>query len=145
VVRGCPHRSEADVSLRALNGDLEMITRRTFAALAIVLSTALAVPALASMKFTLDALVEAQKAGKSILVEVTAPWCPVCRAQKVALGDLGKQQRFNSLVKFEVDFDTQKDALKALNAKMQSTLIVMGRLVGDANKQSIEALLAKAL
>jgi thiol:disulfide interchange protein len=128
-----------------------MITRRTVAALAIALSAALAVPALASTKFTQNALVEAQKAGKSVLVEVTAPWCPICRAQKVALGDLAKQERFKRLVTFEVDFDSQKDALKALNARMQGTLIVykgdkeMGRLVGDTKKESIEALLAKAL
>ena len=102
-------------------------------------------------KFTPAALAEAQKAGKSILVEVTAPWCPVCKAQKVVLADLSKQERFKSLVKFEVDFDSQKDALKALSAKMQSTLIVykgdkeMGRLVGETKKESIEALLARAL
>jgi thioredoxin 1 len=128
-----------------------MITRRTFAAIAIALAAALAVPALASTRFTPAALAEAQKAGKSILVEVSAPWCPVCKAQKVVLSDLGKQERFKKLVKFEVDFDTQKDALKALNVRMQSTLIVykgdkeMGRLAYDAKRETIEALLAKAL
>ncbi len=128
-----------------------MTTRRIFAAIAIAVVAALAVPALAATKFTPAALAEAQKAGKSILVEVSAPWCPVCRAQKVVLGELGKQARFKNIVKLEVDFDTQKDALKALNVRMQSTLIVykgdkeMGRLAYDASKESIEALLAKAL
>jgi thioredoxin 1 len=128
-----------------------MITRRIFAAMAIAVVAVFAVPALAATKFTPAALAEAQKAGKSILVEVSAPWCPVCRAQKVVLGELGKQARFKNIVKLEVDFDTQKDALKALNVRMQSTLIVykgdkeMGRLAYDASKESIEALLAKAL
>ncbi len=128
-----------------------MTTRRIFAAIAIAVVAALAVPALAATKFTPAALAEAQKAGKSILVEVSAPWCPVCRAQKVVLGELGKQARFKNIVKFVVDFDTQKDALKALNVRAQSTLIVYkgdketGRLAYDASKESIEALLAKAL
>jgi thioredoxin 1 len=128
-----------------------MITRRIFAAIAIAVVAALAVPALAATRFTPAALAEAQKAGKSILVEVSAPWCPVCKAQKVVLGELSKQPRFKSIVKFEVDFDTQKDVLKTLNVRMQSTLIVykgdkeMGRLAYDAKKESIEALLAKAL
>ena len=128
-----------------------MTTRRIFAAIAIAVVAALAVPALAATRFTPAALAEAQKAGKSILVEVSAPWCPVCRAQKVVLGELGKQARFKNIVKFVVDFDTQKDALKALNVRAQSTLIVYkgdketGRLAYDASKESIEALLAKAL
>lgn len=128
-----------------------MTTRRIFAAIAIAVVAALAVPALAATRFTPAALAEAQKAGKSILVEVSAPWCPVCRAQKVVLGELGKQARFKNIVKFVVDFDTQKDVLKALNVRAQSTLIVYkgdketGRLAYDASKESIEALLAKAL
>ena len=128
-----------------------MISRRVFAAIAIALTAAFAVPALAATKFTPAGLAEAQKAGKSILVEVSAPWCPVCRVQKVVLGELGQQERFKNLVAFEIDFDTQKDALKALNVRMQRTLIVykgdkeMGCLSYDAKKESIEALLAKAL
>lgn len=128
-----------------------MTTRRIFAAIAIAVIAALAMPALAATKFTPAALAEAQKAGKSILVEVSAPWCPVCRAQKVVLGELSKQARFKNIVKFVVDFDTQKDALKALDVRAQSTLIVYkgdketGRLAYDASKESIEALLAKAL
>ena len=128
-----------------------MISRRSFTTLAIALSVAVAIPGLAATKFTAAALADAQKMGKPILVEVSAPWCPVCKAQKVVLGNLDKQDRFKQFIKLEVDFDTQKDALKALGATMQSTLIVykgakeMGRLVGDSKKESIEALLAKAL
>ena len=55
------------------------------------------------------------------------------------------------MVVFKVDFDSQKDALRALNAQRQSTLIVFkgeketGRSVGDTNPGSIEALLDSAL
>jgi thioredoxin 1 len=128
-----------------------MINRRTLALLAIALPVAIGLPALAATKFTAAGLADAQKSGKPVLVEITALWCPTCKAQKAVLGDLDKQARFKNFVRLEVDFDSQKDVVKALKANMQSTLIVykgereMGRLVGDTKKESIEALLAKAL
>ncbi len=128
-----------------------MISRRSLVALLVALPLGIALPALAVTKFTPAGLAAAQKTGQPILVEVSAPWCPTCKAQKVVLGELEKQARFKPFVKLEVDFDTQKDVLKTLKANMQSTLIVyrgekeVGRLVGDAKKESIEALLAKAL
>lgn len=128
-----------------------MITRRTFAALVIAIPVAGALPALAATKYSPAVLAQAQSSGKPVLVEVTAPWCPTCKAQRAVLGDLEKQARFKDLVRVEVDFDSQKDALKALKATMQSTLIVykgqkeVGRLSGETKKEAIEALLAKAL
>lgn len=128
-----------------------MFSRRTFVALALAAPLAAALPAIAASKYSPAVLAEAQKSGKPILVEVTAPWCPTCKAQKIVLNELDKQARFKDFVKIEVDFDTQKDALKTLKATTQSTLIVykgdkeMGRLAGETNKAAIEALLAKAL
>lgn len=125
-----------------------------------LLATAFAVPAMlalsrtsvrAETKFTLEALEAAQKAGKSILVEVAAPWCPTCKAQQPILEWLAKDAKFKDFVFLKLDFDTQKDELRKLNARNQSTLIVfkgteeVGRSVGDTNPDTIEALLAKAL
>lgn len=131
-----------------------MISRRTLTTTAVALLAAASVPAFAltgGTKYTPDALSAAQKAGKAVLVEVSAPWCPTCRAQKAVFQELDKTAKYKAITKIEVDFDSQKDALKALNAKQQSTLIVfkgereVGRLVGDARKEAIEALLDKAL
>lgn len=129
-----------------------MIDRRTAAIAALMFALAYAVPGRAFPVNAYDsaALAAAQKAGKVILVDVTAPWCPTCRAQQAVLGDLAKLERFKDLIKFEVDFDSRKDVLKALRVTSQSTLIVfkgdkeVGRLAGDARRASIEALLAKA-
>ncbi|MGD9501876.1 MAG: thioredoxin family protein [Methyloceanibacter sp.] len=94
---------------------------------------------------------QAQKAGKSILIDVFAVWCPVCRAQNPILVQLTREPKFKDLVVFKVDFDTQKDALRAFNAQSQSTLIVFkgeteaARSVGDTDKDKIAALLDKAL
>lgn len=101
--------------------------------------------------FTMAGFDEAQKAGRSILIEVHAPWCPTCKAQAPILSQIHKSDAYKALVVLHVDFDTQKDALKRLNAQMQSTLITFkgttetGRSVGDTKPDSIAALVAKAL
>jgi len=131
-----------------------MITRRALFSMAAVLSISLAMPmahATAEEAFTDAALEAAQKAGKSVLVEVAAPWCPTCHAQKPIIESLAKNDKFKGFVFLKVDFDNQKAELRKLNARMQSTLIVfkgtseVGRSIGDTDPQSIEALLAKAL
>jgi thiol-disulfide isomerase/thioredoxin len=92
-----------------------------------------------------------QKEGKSILVVVHAPWCPTCRAQTPVINELLKQKAYQALTVLRVDFDGQKDALKAFNVSKQSTLIVfkggkeMARSTGDTSPASIEKLLQKAI
>jgi len=93
----------------------------------------------------------AQKAGKPILVEIHASWCPVCKAQAPVLNNLRSQPEFKNLQTFYIDFDSQKDLLRAFKVSKQSTLIVfkgaseVGRSTGDTNPASIEALVAKSL
>lgn len=129
-----------------------MIDRRRLLGLAAAL---LAVPALAAeppaMPFDQAAFDAALAEGRPILVEITAPWCPVCRAQKTILADLFTQERFARMLLLEVDFDSRKDVVRAMGAQKQSTLIVfgggteVGRSVGDSRRESVEALMAKAL
>ena len=130
-----------------------IVSRRTAMLATLGLSLALAAPAVAfqASKFTPAGLADAQKAGKAVLVEVAAPWCPTCKAQAPILGKLLTTDKYKGFVKLDVDFDSQKADLKQLNARQQSTLIVfkgdkeVGRSVGDTDPASIEALLAKAL
>lgn len=118
---------------------------------AIAVMSAVSSGAWAAEKVNYDAhsFAAAQAAGKSILVEVHATWCPTCKAQAPILSALEKQDKFKSLTVFHVDFDSQKDAVKAFGARMQSTLITFkgsletGRSVGDTNPSSIAALLDK--
>lgn len=131
-----------------------MISRRSFLATAAAVSALPALPAFAfsgGAKFTPADLEAAQKAGKPILVDVTAPWCPTCRAQKAVFSELEKDPRFKGFVTLQVDYDTQKKDLQQLKANRQSTLIVykgsteVGRVVGETRRDAIEALLLKAL
>ena len=129
-----------------------MLTRRLFLAAAVAgLTLAASAHAMEAKPFDPAAFQAAQAAGKPILVEVTAPWCPVCRAQKPILSELKRKPEFGSLVVFEVDFDSRKDVLRTMNVQKQSTLITYkgksetGRSTGDTNAASIEALLKRAL
>ncbi len=127
-----------------------MLDRRSlFASFAAI---AVAMPAMADSKpFKAADFESVRTSGKAVLVEVTAPWCPTCKAQKPILSDLKAQPRFKDLAVFEVDFDSQKDALRRLNVQQQSTLIVykggkeVARSTGETSKAAIEGLLAKAL
>jgi thiol-disulfide isomerase/thioredoxin len=100
--------------------------------------------------FTQPAFVASQQQGKTILVEITASWCPVCAKQRPILSELLTKPEFHDWVVYNVDFDTQKDVVRAMGAQMQSTLIVfhggteLGRSTGDSNPVSIRALLDKA-
>jgi thiol-disulfide isomerase/thioredoxin len=134
-----------------------MLSRRSalFAAFSTVAATGalFAAPALATdaKLFTADAFAAAQKAGKPIFIAIHASWCPICAKQKPILSELMADPKFNSLVYFVVDFDSQKDAVKSFGARMQSTLIAFkgehetGRSVGDTDRAAIAALLNKTL
>ena len=93
----------------------------------------------------------AQAADKSILVDVSAPWCPVCRAQKPIIEKLSLLPEYKNLTIFDVDFDTQKDVLRSLKVQQQSTLIVfkgakeVDRSVGSTDPNAIGDLLKKAI
>ncbi len=131
------------------------LTRRTvaLAGLALAVSaTGRSAHAFAQPKpFDAKAFAAAQAAGQTILVEVSAPWCPTCKVQKPILSRLGAKPEFAKFAFFEIDFDSQKDALRQMRAQSQSTLIVFkgaqeaGRSVGDTNPASIEALLKKGV
>lgn len=126
---------------------------RAFIVPAIVAVAAIAsAPATAAelRAFTPRAFAAAQSAGRPILVDVHANWCPVCRAQDQALGPLLKRSEFKNLVVFRLDYDKQAQYWRAMGVRQQSTLIVfkgrneLAREVGDTDPQSIAELIRSA-
>ena len=103
----------------------------------------------AGQAYDAKAFSEAQTAGKSILVDVTAPWCPTCAKQKPIIQ--GLEAAHPTLTVFDVDFDSAKDVLKRFRVQSQSTLIMFkgmneaGRSVGDTDPAAIAALIGKGL
>ncbi|AZO11982.1 thioredoxin [Mesorhizobium sp. M3A.F.Ca.ET.174.01.1.1] len=127
-----------------------MLDRRRFLiALSVLSSLACAQTAKAGdrMAYTPQAFEDAQKAGKPILVDISASWCPICKAQKQVLAKLLPSAAYADIAVFEVDFDAQKDVVRAFGARMQSTLITfkgkkeVGRLVGVTKADAIKRLL----
>ncbi|MCG5246117.1 thioredoxin family protein [Methylorubrum extorquens] len=104
-----------------------------------------------STAYDQSAFEAAQAAGRPILVQISAPWCPICRAQKPILAALSADPRFKTLAVFTIDFDAQRDLVRRFGAQMQSTLIVykggteVARSVGETQPEWIEQLLEKAL
>jgi thiol-disulfide isomerase/thioredoxin len=103
----------------------------------------------AAQPFTAKSFQDAQAAGKSIVIDVTASWCPVCKVQRPIIEGLEKSNP--QLAVFEVDFDKSKDVLKQFGVQRQSTLIVfkgtkeVGRSTGDTDPASITSLVKKGL
>jgi len=121
--------------------------RAAFVALACLSLAAVAtVAAQAASRFDAKAFETAQTAGRTILIDVTAPWCPTCRQQHPILRSIETENP--KLVVFEVDFDTAKDVLKRFRVTQQSTLIVfkgkseVGRSTGDTDPTRIRRLVA---
>ncbi len=101
----------------------------------------------AGQPFDAQAFQQAQTAGKTILVDVTASWCPTCRQQRPIVQEIEKDKP--SLVVYEVNFDTAKDVLKRFRVQYQSTLIMfkgvneVGRSTAETDPARIRALVAK--
>lgn len=101
--------------------------------------------------YSVAAFKAAQKAGKPILVDVHADWCPTCRRQAPTIVEISKDPAFSKLVIFKVDFDKQVKEREALKARKQSTLIVYkgtvekGRVTGITDRNDIREFAAAAL
>jgi thioredoxin len=102
-----------------------------------------------AVPFDATAFKAAQDAGKPIIVEIHASWCPICARQKPILGRL-RDTDYKDLVSFVIDFDSQKKLVARFGATQQSTLIVFkgakeaGRSVGVSDAGAIRALVQKA-
>jgi thioredoxin 1 len=98
--------------------------------------------------FTTAALAAAQRAGRPILVDVHADWCPVCRAQAPVISRLVADPANANVVFLRLNFDTQRRERTALRATSQSTLIAFrgrretGRLMGVSDAAQITRLVA---
>jgi thioredoxin 1 len=98
-----------------------------------------------------DAVKKAQAAGKTVLLDFHADWCPVCRKQGPVIQGLLKEDRLKEIAAFKVNYDEEKALKKEMKVTRQSTLIVFkgakeaARATGPTDKAAIRALLEKGL
>ncbi|WP_373506238.1 thioredoxin family protein [Aestuariivirga sp.] len=128
-----------------------MITRRNFLLASAAAGAGLigfGPPAFAA-SYSDSAFEAAQAAGKSIILEFHADWCPTCRAQSPAVRSV-MSSKYDDFAIFTVNYDSQKSAVKKFGVRRQSTLIVFkgksekGRAVGITSESAIAKLMAKA-
>lgn len=101
--------------------------------------------------FSMAALKAAQAAGKPILVDAYASWCPTCRKQAPTIDAMAKDPAFDQLLILRLDYDNQTAEKQALGIVQQSTLIVFrgnketGREIGLTEPDQIRTLAKSAL
>ncbi len=101
--------------------------------------------------YTPSAFQAAQAQDAPILVWVHATWCPTCKAQAPTLAALEAEPAYRDLRVFMVDFDSQKDVVRAMGVQMQSTLIAyhgtkeMARSAGQTDPAVIRAVVAQTV
>lgn len=129
---------------------MRSIHTRLAAVAAVIL---LALPAAAAEPKPFDdvSFAAAQSSGAPIVVEISAVWCPTCWAQKPIIEKLSTAPEYKDVVILTVNYDSQKDVVRALGARSQSTLIAFrgstetARSVGDTDADSVEALFKSTL
>jgi thioredoxin 1 len=99
-------------------------------------------------KATFDA---ALAAGKPVVVDFQADWCPTCKAQKPLVQGLLKDPKYSGLTLFVANYDTEKDLKKRLAVSQQSTFVVfkagkeVARSTGQTDKGALADLFSMAL
>ena len=89
--------------------------------------------------------------GKPVVLDISATWCPTCKAQKPIVENLMKQPAFSDVTLMRIDFDSQKPLLRKYHVTMQSTLVAfkgeteVGRSVGDTSRAGLRSLFEKAV
>jgi thiol-disulfide isomerase/thioredoxin len=126
-----------------LNGSYTMNVLKNLIVGGIALISTTVFPA--GIPITAADLAEIEKKGKSAVISVHADWCSTCKSQDKVLANFMKDPEFKNVTFYQLEFDTQKDLLKTLKVRSQSTIIVFkgGKEVARATGDTKEAALSK--
>ena len=122
---------------------------RAVAGASLVLAATLACAG--EVPYTKAAFDSAVAAGKPVIVDVKASWCPTCKAQQPIVNALMKEPKLKGVTLFAADFDTESALKQRLNVAQQSTFVVfkggkeVGRSTGQTSRDAIAGLFDKAL
>ncbi len=99
------------------------ILARAIAAVAALVLLALPAAAMERKPFEQAAYDAAIAAGGPVVIHVAAVWCSVCLAQERILDEIGGDPAFAKLTIFRVDFDAQRDVMRAFRTPFRSTFV----------------------
>jgi thiol:disulfide interchange protein len=106
--------------------------------------------ALTIQPYSAEALASAQGAGQPVAVHFHADWCPTCKQQEKAFGQLKAEPGLDVLL-LVADYDKEKELRRAMKVRSQSTLVVFrgtaekARVAGDTEAGKLRAALKSAL
>ena len=89
--------------------------------------------------------------GKPVLLDISATWCPTCKAQQPIIEGLMTRPAYKDVTVLTIDYDTSKATLRKFQIRTQSTLVAfkgsteVGRSVGDTSVEGIEGLVKKTV
>jgi len=122
------------------------------AAAVLALSTVASIAAAGEIKpYTQAEFDKLTHEGKPVVVDVSATWCPTCKAQKSIVESLIQQPAYKDVTVLAVDFDSEKPTLRKFKVSMQSTLVAfkgtkeVGRSTGDTTPEGLEGLIRKTV
>lgn len=97
--------------------------------------------------FTQEKLDALNQSGQPVLVVIHADWCSTCKTQERVLQELLPQAEFERIKLLRIDFDQQKEAVRAFGVEYQSTLIAFkdGREVGRSTAEQSPVQIAELL
>ncbi len=100
-------------------------------------------------KYDAATFAAAQKAGRPILVDVKAWWCPVCASQNSTIKKAIAAADYKNLLILEVNYDSQKAIWQGFGVQKQGALIAfrggkeVQRLQFITDRDQINALLSR--
>lgn len=124
---------------------------RFILALIVFAATAAAAHAAESRNFDQATFDAAKAQGRSVLVEVSAWWCPVCSSQKRSIAAITADPAYDRLLILKVSYDGQRAVWRGLGVQKQGTLIAfkgqreVGRLAFVTDRNQIAAMLASTV
>lgn len=118
---------------------------------AALLATSFAAQAGEIQPYSDQAFEQLTSAGKPVMVEAHADWCPTCRRQAPVIATLMSTPAYAEYTVLKIDYDHQTAALKRFHIAQQSTLVSFhgaeerDRAVGITDPESIRAVLDAGL
>ena len=101
--------------------------------------------------YSAQGFAKAQQSGNAIVVDVYATWCPTCRAQEPILDELREDKRLSNVTFVKVNFDKDKDFLRAHRIPRQSTILVfksekeVARSIAETDRTRLRKLVFDAI
>lgn len=98
-----------------------MKSLRSAAALLLAFSASLA-SAGEIKQYTPEEFEKLTKAGSAVVIDISAPWCPTCKAQKPIVDSLMQKPAYRDVTLLTVDFDSDKALSK--NSKSRARVLL---------------------